>query len=109
PWETEQATGGDGTWRVTGTTQSGPFSGIVEIRQEGPYVVGIGWRTFGNVLPDAAVPASVADAQVVCLAGEGPCGAIPVDSLVPDTATPAASPVADRGMISSEAFGWTVP
>jgi hypothetical protein len=111
PWEGEQATGGNGngTWRVTGATQGGPFSGIVEVRQEGPYVVGIGWRTFGNVLPDPAVPATIADAQVACLAREGPCGAIPVDTVVPDTATPAPSPVADDGMIGSEAFGWSLP
>lgn len=107
--EASQSQGVPGLYRVSGTNESGSFSGTLEIRQRGLYVVGVGWRTFGNVLPSVDVTSRLMDAQITCLESDLPCPSVyPGDLLPPESATPVA-PSADvgDGIVSAE-FGWSV-
>lgn len=111
-WADEQATsqGVMGLYRVTGTTERGVFSGTLEIQQQGEYVVGIGWRTFGDVLPAVDVTSRLMDAQLGCLADANPCANVPLDDLLPvESATPVVSSPDAGGQVSSPEFGWSLP
>lgn len=108
--EGEQATsqGVAGLYRVTGLLEGQPYSGTLEVRQHGAYVVAIGFRTLGSALPPVDVTSRVMDHQLACLDTDAPCPPLQVSDLfaVP-SATPVA-PVGDEGTITSPEFGWTV-
>lgn len=109
-WENEQSTsqGVSGLYRVSGSSESGAFSGTLEIQRLGVFVIGIGWRTLGNALPSVDVTSRLMDAQLTCLLDPRPCVPVPLEELLPpDWATPAA-PVTSGEMVGSEEFGWTL-
>jgi len=107
--ESSQSQGVPGLYRVSGTTESGSFSGTLEIRQHGTYVVGIGWRTFGNVLPSVDVTSRLMDTQIACLESDLPCPSVhPEDLFPPESATPVAPATHVENEITSAEFGWSV-
>lgn len=110
-WADEQAVsqGVTGVYRVSGAGDQGTFSGTLEIRQHGAYVVGIGWRTLGSVLPSVDVTSRLMDAQLTCLEVPATCAPLPLEELLPvDPATPAiAVPGPDEA--GSDEFGWSLP
>jgi hypothetical protein len=110
-WADEQAVsqGVAGVYCVSGAGEQGTFSGTLELRQHGAYVVGIGWRTLGSVLPSVDVTSRLMDAQLRCLEESAPCAPLPLEELLPvDRATPTtAMPGPD--VVGSEEFGWSLP
>lgn len=107
-WADEQATsqGVAGVYRVSGMSEQGAFSGTLEVRQHGTYVVGIGWRTLGRVLPSVDVTSRLMDAQVTCLQDSERCAPLPLEDLLPpDLVTPVASSSSVEKVGSNE-FGW---
>ena len=108
-WADEEVTaqGVAGVYRVSGTAAAGRFSGTVEIRQHGPYVVGIGWRAIGDVLPSVDVTSRLMDAQLACLDTGPHCAPMPVATLMePGMATPVVA--MPGGQVVSVEFGWTL-
>lgn len=97
-----------GVYRVSGATGTERFSGTLEIRQRGPYVVGVGWRVLGSVLPSVDVTSRLMDAQLGCLQAAGRCLPVAVDALLETgSATPVAAVPED--LVRSEEFGWSMP
>jgi hypothetical protein len=108
-WADEEASaqGVAGVYRVSGTATAGRFSGTVEIRQHGPYVVGIGWRAIGDVLPSVDVTSRLMDAQLACLDAGPRCAPMPVAMLMePGMATPVVA--TPGGQVVSAEFGWSL-
>lgn len=108
--EGEQATpqGVAGLYRVTGMLEGQPYSGTLEVRQHGAYVVAVGVRTLGNALSPVDVTSRVMDHQLSCLESPAPCPPLEVRDLF---AAPSATPVAptgSEGLIVSQQFGWSV-
>ncbi len=108
--EGEQATpqGVAGLYRVSGMLESQPYSGTLEVRQHGPYVVAIGFRTLGSALPPVDVTSRVMDHQLACLDAAAPCPPLEIgDLLAAPSATPVA-PAGTQGLVVSQEFGWSV-
>jgi hypothetical protein len=106
----EQATsqGITGVYRVTGLVESQPYSGTLEIRQHGSYVVAIGFRAAGNTLPPVDVTSRVMDHQLGCLDVAAACPAIDLGELLtPPMATPVV-PASAQGIVVSNEFGWSL-
>lgn len=106
----EQATpqGIAGVYRVTGLIESQPYSGTLEIRQHGAYVVAVGFRAAGNTLPPVDVTSRVMDHQLGCLDVAAACPPIDLGELLtPPMATPVV-PVSAQGMVVSNEFGWSL-
>lgn len=114
PWarETVSPQGISGVYRVSGTSINGAFSGTLEIRHQGRYVVGIGWRSWGGVMSSVDATSRLMDSQLACLAGTGICSPVPLETLVPE-GPPGATPVPPSGeagdVIASSRFGWVLP
>jgi hypothetical protein len=116
-WAEEEAIsqGVAGVYRVSGVAENGAFSGTLEIQQTGNYVVGIGWRTLGNVLPSVDVTSRLMDTQLACLSQPEPCAALalndllPPESVAPESATPIPPGSPEGSMIISAEFGWSLP
>ncbi len=111
-WSDEEATsqGVTGLYRVTGTTEQGTFSGTLEIRQSGEYVVGIGWRTWGDMMPSVDITSRLMDAQLNCLIASQPCANVPLENLLPvESATPVVPATTSGDAVSSQQFGWSLP
>lgn len=114
-WTQESVTqqGVAGLYRVAGVSVNGAFSGTLEIRQQGVYVIGIGWRTWGSVLPDVDVTSRLMDAQLECLGGPLPCSPMPLAELMPsppppESATPVAPGGSADGVVTGPRFGWSL-
>jgi hypothetical protein len=109
-WADEEAVaqGVAGVYRVTGAASNGQrFSGTVEIRQDGPLVVGIGWRTLGNALPSVDATSRLMDGQLACLGATTNCVPMPVTALLEqESATPVAA--VSAGQVESAEFGWSL-
>jgi hypothetical protein len=102
--------GVEGLYRVTGVFDGQAYSGNLEVRQQGPHVVAVGFRTSGSALPPVDVTSRVMDHQLLCLELDDPCPPMNVADLL---AAPSATPVAPSGMttgdaILSQEFGWSL-
>ncbi|HWV23508.1 MAG TPA: hypothetical protein VNZ58_04915, partial [Thermomicrobiales bacterium] len=110
--ETVARQGITGLYRVSGMSDNGAFSGTLEIRQQGTYVIGIGWRTWGSILPQVDVTSRLMDAQLECLSEPAPCPPVALSDLVPPQAPESATPVAPAGSLDgrvlSPRFGWSL-
>lgn len=110
--EGEQATaqGVAGLYRVTGLLDSQPYSGNLEIRQQGAYVVAVGFRTLGSALPPVDVTSRVMDHQLGCLESNDPCALLDVSELLRTTSATPVAPAGSTGqdLIVSDEFGWSV-
>jgi hypothetical protein len=106
----EQATsqGVEGLYRVTGVLDGQAYSGNLEVRQEGAWVVGVGFRTLGSALPPVDVTSRVMDYQLQCLAVETPCAPYDISSLFEVPPATPIPPTGATGVITSEEFGWSV-
>lgn len=100
--------GVEGLYRVTGVLDGEDYSGNLEIRQDGPYVVAIGFRTLGRALPAVDVTSRVMDHQLQCLGLDIICTPLDIsDMLEAPSATPVI-PSGGAGMVTSAEFGWSV-
>lgn len=101
-----------GLYRVSGTSVNGAFSGTLEVRQQGPFVIGIGWRVWGSALPAVDVTSRLMDAQLECLSSPAPCPPVALVDLLPPPSPVSATPVvpvdAPEARVESPRFGWTL-
>lgn len=94
-----------GVYRVSGTFNGQSYSGNVEIRQQGPVVVAIGYRSIGMALPAADVTSSMMDHQLFCLANQQVCPPFDLAAAMP---IPGATPVLEDTEVGTSQFGWSV-